>query len=436
MAGIRVSRTAGIAAVAAVLLLALGVGSARAGARAFDSTATSNGAGAAPSVLLTAPFALGEVDLSTLGVDPAALSTAGLAGTSTASSPGDGPNMYIVDDDKAQCPNAPFSRIQDAVDASGPNDQIKVCPGTYNEQVVIGPKHDGLRLFSQVPLQAVIKMPVAETKLPRSIVTVHGSTDVSIWQFTISGPFYFPACAEAVDRHTGVRIYDGSATLFGNHITEIRNANPALFGCQDGIGVLVGRAFEQQVGVATLRNNLIDLYQKGAVVVDNEGSYGLITQNEIDGDLGLTPTIAQNGVQIGRGASADVDHNVIRNNFFARLGLDDTAAGVLLFETAAHVSVDHNDVANNGVGIDVDEGAVGLTVDHNDVTKSHNNGLAAYVGSQSNTISYNKATDNAPVDCYDETPPGGGTPPTTSNFWIKDMGVTENKSGLCRKATP
>lgn len=383
------------------------------------------------AALAAPPFALGEVDLASLGVDPATLADAGTAGA--ASPAADDQHMWIVDDDRAQCPNADFTSIQAAVLASGPNDSIKVCPGTYNEQVTIGPGHDGLRLFSEVPLQAVIRMPPVETT-PRSIVTIDGSQDVSLWQFTISGPFTFPACAEALDRHTGVRIINASATLFGNHITEIRNVDPALFGCQDGIGVLVGRQFEAQTGTATLRNNTIDRYQKGGVVVDNAGSYAWVTQNEIDGDLGLTPTIAQNGVQVGRGASATVDHNVIRNNFFARIGVDDTAAGVLLFETSAPVSVDHNDVVRNGVGVDVDEGAVGLTVDHNDLTQNHNDGIGAFEESSANTISYNKATENAPVDCYDETV-GGGTA-GTANYWLHDLGETENRPGLCKNAVP
>ncbi len=400
---------------------------------AFDASGPA-AASTPTTILATAPFALGSVDLSTLGVPLADLAGAGVAGAAPASA-GDGPNMLVVDDNGADCPNAQFARIQEAVDAAGPNDAIKVCPGTYDEQVTIGPGKDGLRLFSQVPLQAVIRMPIVEAAgRPRSIVTVRGSRDVSLWQFTITGPFYFPACAGALDRHTGVRIIDASATLFGNHVTEVRNVNPALFGCQDGIGVLVGRQFENQGGTATLRNNTIDRYQKGGIVVDGPDAYASITQNEIDGDLGLTPTIAQNGVQVGRGASAAVDHNVIRNNFFFRVGIDDSAAGVLLFETAAPVTVDHNDVAGNGVGIAISEGSTGLVIDHNDATQNHNDGIAAYDGSASNTISYNKATDNVPVDCYDETV-GAGTA-GTANFWVKDLGQTESRPGLCRRATP
>ena len=36
-----------------------------------------------------------------------------------------------------------------------------------------------------------------------------------------------------------------------------------------------------------------------------------------------------------------------------------------------------------------------------------------------------------PFDCYDETL-GGGTA-GTANYWIKDMGFSQNRPGLCRK---
>ena len=45
---------------------------------------------------------------------------------------------FRVDDSlSADCPNADFTTIQAAVNAAGPGDHIKVCPGTYTEHVVI-----------------------------------------------------------------------------------------------------------------------------------------------------------------------------------------------------------------------------------------------------------------------------------------------------------
>src|SRR3954447_5405778 len=41
----------------------------------------------------------------------------------------------LVDDDKAECPNASFTSIQSAVDAAAAGDTVAVCPGTYREAV-------------------------------------------------------------------------------------------------------------------------------------------------------------------------------------------------------------------------------------------------------------------------------------------------------------
>jgi nitrous oxidase accessory protein NosD len=46
------------------------------------------------------------------------------------------PNI-LVDNDKVQCPTAMFTKIQDAVTAAKPGDVIRVCAGTYHEQVVM-----------------------------------------------------------------------------------------------------------------------------------------------------------------------------------------------------------------------------------------------------------------------------------------------------------
>lgn len=44
-----------------------------------------------------------------------------------------GANVWTVDDDKAQCPNAQFTHIQEAVEYANPWDTIVVCPGVYEE---------------------------------------------------------------------------------------------------------------------------------------------------------------------------------------------------------------------------------------------------------------------------------------------------------------
>ena len=81
---------------------------------------------------------------------------------------GAGPAMakeFRVDDDGAQCPNAGLRRrSRRAVNASGPGDKIKVCAGTYQEQVRIDEHHDKLeaRVRSK-KLEATISLADAES---------------------------------------------------------------------------------------------------------------------------------------------------------------------------------------------------------------------------------------------------------------------------------
>src|SRR5258706_2425867 len=51
--------------------------------------------------------------------------------------PAIGGQQLVVDDDKVQCPNAGFTKIQDAVDAATPRAMIRVCKGNYGAQMAI-----------------------------------------------------------------------------------------------------------------------------------------------------------------------------------------------------------------------------------------------------------------------------------------------------------
>ncbi len=64
------------------------------------------------------------------------LSVPGIAGAQATGTAGN----ILVDDDKTQCPTAEFTTIQAAINAATPGDVIRVCPGTYAEQLSITKK--------------------------------------------------------------------------------------------------------------------------------------------------------------------------------------------------------------------------------------------------------------------------------------------------------
>jgi pectin methylesterase-like acyl-CoA thioesterase len=100
-----------------------------------------------------------------------------------------GPSRLVVDDDRVQCPDAPFTTIQSAVDAAMSRDHIDVCPGTYVEQVTIGTGKDNIRLRSTRQWAAIIKAPPDNPLDPvKAIVRVSAAQNVTILAFTITGP--------------------------------------------------------------------------------------------------------------------------------------------------------------------------------------------------------------------------------------------------------
>jgi parallel beta-helix repeat protein len=356
-----------------------------------------------------------------------------------------------VDDDKVECKKAPFTSIQAAVTAASPGDSIKVCPGTYTEQVKI--TKDGLKLFSRNPLAAVIKAPPAMVE-DKAIVEIEAADDVTVRDFTITGP----GGGNCDSLRYGVLVGGPSsdpaedAEIRHNHITEIRD-NP-FGGCQNGNAVQVGRQSAGVVGSADVVGNTIDRYQKTGVGNDGPGSSAVIRQNTIEG-VGPTATIAQNGVQVSRDAVAEVRQNEISDNLFSPQTF--ASAGVLLFQADPETEVVHNTILRNdeGVylsdqhggtvshneasdstfdGIGIVDGSTDVLVEHNVAERNAFDGVYAGSDSSENTVAYNHLSDNADHDCHDDST--GPHTPGVANIWFNNKGVTENKPGLCEGEKP
>src|SRR5690348_313467 len=100
------------------------------------------------------------------------------------------PPQLVVDDDKVECPNAAFTRIQDAVDAASPGATIRVCKGTYFEQVAIGKPltiaaDNGAVLMPSTMQQNSTSL-LDGTPIATAIL-VAGTTGVSIDGLTVDG---------------------------------------------------------------------------------------------------------------------------------------------------------------------------------------------------------------------------------------------------------
>lgn len=300
------------------------------------------------------------------------------------------PNLFLYAPPGTSCNDPGYQTVQAAVNAAGPGDRINVCPGTYAEQVVIaGGAKNNIQLRSTSLWQAIITAPLVMVPdgilLSNTIVRVDGAQRVQILAFTITGPG--PTGCGSL--HFGVKVVGGgSADIFGNRITSIRD-NP-FSGCQNGVGVQVGRAGELTTGSARVIGNLIDNYQKNGLTVDGAGSYAEVAYNRIIG-AGPTVTIAQNGAQVSRAATANVRHNFITGNDYSPPATVGT--GVLLFQPGV-VYVDRNTATLNGIGIYDFAAGVGTAIKNNTTQASRYDGIALQ-DLTGQRVEANKSSDNA-----------------------------------------
>jgi hypothetical protein len=153
-------------------------------------------------------------------------------------------------------------------------------------------------------------------------------------------------------RYFGV-VNDGtSVTVEGASVHHIGNA--PFDGAQHGVGIYFTNG-----GTGTIDGNTVWAYQKGGIVANGAATTATITNNTVTG-LGPVVYIAGNGIQVSRGAVAEVRGNTISNNFYTGEvgvgpnpgdrnpeGWEYFSTGLLLFEAGAGTKTADNQFSGN-----------------------------------------------------------------------------------------
>ena len=320
---------------------------------------------------------------------------------------GGGKPQLVVDDDKVECPNAAFTRIQDAVDAATPGAAIRVCKGNYAEQVAI---HKPLTIAadSGAVLMPGAMQPNATSLLDGSpfatAIVVADTTDVSIEGLIVDGANN--GLTRCSPRLFGIAFQNASGEI--SHVA-IRNfkLGTGLGGCQSGGG--------GSSNVEIEKSSIHD-FQKNGITANEVGTRVSVQGNVVTG-IGPTSGAAQNGIQIGFGAGGAISKNTVTNNLRSpctAVGTCSDVATNILVTQSDGVEVTDNDVGISQVGIFLhgNEGLVaqnktfassvfdgirlegdGNRVRHNQVFNGAESGI--FIAGDNNVVEHNKITEAA-----------------------------------------
>jgi hypothetical protein len=306
-----------------------------------------------------------------------------------------GANVWTVDDDGVQCPNAEFEHVQEAVEYASPWDTIVVCPGVYYESstpinselnpVLAEGEKDGLTINKPLKIigagakKVTIKPATTLTTLGGAtgtlrdgggnVVTVSrqslGSTEYDEEYVDISGVKIESGSTTA---EAGVAFFNASGRIANSEIGTIKAANGNGWGVvmtNSQIGEGSGAA-ERQV---TIENSKIKGYATGGVLFDDSKGKldGAVTTTERSGmkqvgyvknvvvegsGTSTSTTVFQTGVQVAAGAKAKITGSVIAGNFSPEA--ERKSVGVLLTDAETlngGFSITGSRISGNGYGL-------------------------------------------------------------------------------------
>jgi hypothetical protein len=307
-----------------------------------------------------------------------------------------GASVLTVDDDGAQCPNAQYERIQEAIDAASPWDTIVVCPGVYAEastpvNSTMSPVQSGATngLTINKPLKIIGAGASKVTIKPAAslgstlagtepylrdgggnVITVSrqslGSTEydesyVDISGVTIESP---SAYVEA-----GVAFFNSSGRIANSVVGPLKRVSSAgeLTTKPYGWGIVATNSMqgagsgapERQV---TVVGSKVYGYQSGGIRFDDARGadaaasttepsgmkeVGFVKNTLVEGS-GASTVIPQTGIQYHAGASGQITESTITNNLFPTE--QRKSVGVLL-TGAGSFGISGSKIVGNGYGL-------------------------------------------------------------------------------------
>jgi hypothetical protein len=332
-----------------------------------------------------------------------------------------------------------YGTIMEAVAATSSGSTIYVCPGTYAEQVTITTSKLTLEGVQSGASDAAVIVPPASGLVANAAdilgnpvaaqIFVQGAVGVTISHLTVDGSANeLSGCAINLE---GIYFQNSSGTITDN---AVRNQMlPPDLGCQAGLAINV----ESTVGTpaVTISYNSVRNYQKNGITADGNGNGSgpnvTVMGNTVIG-IGATPSIAQNGIQIGLGATGKVESNYVVDDIYT--GSDAASSGILIYASGS-LTVLTNTVESTQLAIAAATDPVYGPADGTTVTSNHIGGTQNFdaidLCSNNNTAESNIIYGSSQSGVHvDDTCPGPGSSPSGMGNSIEKNTINEACAGI------
>jgi hypothetical protein len=308
---------------------------------------------------------------------------------------------------------ATFTTIQAAVNASAPGDTVIVCNTgvPFNEQVVIS---KAITLAGQPgaeiqpnPLVANTASLTSGNPIAAAIWVTPGTTGVIIYGLIVDGSLN--GISGCLPNPIGIYYQNASGTAAYNAVRYFE-LGAGLQGCQAGIGIFAQTDGAGGTSTVIAALNSVHDFQKTGIVGNETGTTLTAEANIVTG-VGPTPNIAQNGIQIGFGATGSITGNTVNNVSYTPCSTvancTASATGILLYDPSGAITTRSNNVSSTQgavVYISVNGGTIGSNVISNtlvfDGIDIDTDGSSPGTG---NTVSSNTVMNSSESSVYVDT---------------------------------
>jgi parallel beta-helix repeat protein len=263
-----------------------------------------------------------------------------------------GTTMWVVDNDRMDCPRADFTSVQAAVTAASPGDTILVCEGTYHERVLIA-KNDLTLRAKGAPSDVVV-----DADNLGHALHISGASGVTIEGFMVQHGHDNDIQLTNASRNTirknllTAAHHDGIELLNADDNLIEQNVSFDNFGA-NACGINLSAGSERNL----VRHNTVRNNEWGIQIFGSNDN--VIFDNEAVGNRG-------NGIRNVVGSSRTVidGNRVFHNGFTPHPVLTDGTNGGIRLATGTGLVVERNHAFDN-LAVDIRQEAAVATFENN-----------------------------------------------------------------------